>query len=50
LILVPGMGHFTAHWIDEQAQPSGSRLACAYPKVLEYDGTCDPRDASIAAV
>jgi feruloyl esterase len=36
----------TAYWIDEQAQTSGSRLACAYPKVLEYDGTGDARDAS----
>jgi len=36
----------TAHWIDEQMQLDGSRLACAYPNVLEYDGTGDPRDAS----
>ena len=36
----------TTYWLDAQAQPSGSRLACAYPKVLEYDGTGDPRDAS----
>ena len=36
----------STYWLDEQAQPSGSRLACAYPKVLEYDGTGDTRDAS----
>jgi feruloyl esterase len=36
----------TAYWIEEQAQAGGSRLACAYPKVLEYNGTGDPRDAS----
>ena len=36
----------TAYWVDEQLQPNGSRLACAYPNVLEYDGVGDPRDAS----
>jgi len=36
----------TAHWIDEQMQRDGSRLACAYPNVLTYDGVGDPRDAS----
>jgi feruloyl esterase len=36
----------STYWLDEQAQPSGSRLACAYPKVLEYDGIGDTRDAS----
>jgi pimeloyl-ACP methyl ester carboxylesterase len=36
----------TAQWLDAQAQPDGSRLACAWPEVLEYDGTGDPRDAS----
>ncbi|UCF20428.1 MAG: tannase/feruloyl esterase family alpha/beta hydrolase [Gemmatimonadota bacterium] len=36
----------TAYWIDEQMQPDGSRLACAYPNVLEYDGVGDPRDAA----
>jgi feruloyl esterase len=36
----------TAYWIDEQMQPNGSRLACAYPSVLEYDGAGDPRDAA----
>ena len=35
----------TAFWVDEQSQPDGSRPACAYPNVLEYDGTGDPRDA-----
>jgi feruloyl esterase len=36
----------TAYWIDEQMQLDGSRLACAYPNVLEYDGVGDSRDAS----
>ncbi len=36
----------TAYWVDEQMQPNGSRLACAYPNVLEYDGVGDPRDAA----
>jgi feruloyl esterase len=36
----------TAYWVDEQMQPDGSRLACAYPNVLEYDGAGDPRDAA----
>ena len=36
----------TAQWIDAQMQPSGSRLACAYPNVLAYDGTGDPREAA----
>ena len=36
----------TAYWFNEQMQPDGARLACAYPKVLEFDGVGDPRDAS----
>jgi feruloyl esterase len=36
----------TAYWVDEQGQPSGTRLACAYPNVLEYDGIGDPRTAA----
>jgi feruloyl esterase len=36
----------TTYWIDDQMQLDGSRLACAYPKVLTYDGVGDPRDAS----
>jgi len=36
----------TVHWFDEQMQPSGSRLACAYPTVLKYDGSGDPRESS----
>jgi len=35
-----------AYWLNDQMQPDGSRLACAYPAHLEYDGTGDPRDAS----
>ena len=36
----------TAFWINEQFQPDGSRPACAYPAVPEYDGTGDTRDAA----
>jgi len=36
----------TVHWFDEQVQTTGSRLACAYPRVLMYDGVGDPRDAA----
>ena len=36
----------TAYWVDEQMQPSGSRPACAYPSVVQYDGVGDPRDAA----
>jgi feruloyl esterase len=36
----------TAYWVDEQMQRDGSRLVCAYPNVLTYDGVGDPRDAS----
>jgi len=35
-----------AYWVNEQNQPDGSRPACAYPNVLEYDGEGDPRVAS----
>jgi tannase/feruloyl esterase len=35
----------TAYFVDEQMQLSGSRLACAWPSVLRYDGSGDPRDA-----
>ncbi|MGI9329122.1 MAG: tannase/feruloyl esterase family alpha/beta hydrolase [Gammaproteobacteria bacterium] len=35
----------TAYWVDEQMQPAGSRPACAYPDVLQYDGSGDPRAA-----
>ena len=33
------------HWLDERMQPDGSRLACAHPNRLRYDGTGDPREA-----
>jgi hypothetical protein len=36
----------TAYWLDENMQPAGSRLLCAYPQVAEYDGKGDPRDVS----
>ena len=32
------------YWLDENFQPAGSRLLCAYPKVAKYDGKGDPRD------
>jgi feruloyl esterase len=35
-----------AYWLDEKFQPNGSRLLCAYPKVVKYDGKGDPRDES----
>ena len=36
----------TAYWLNEQIQPDGSRLVCAYPKHVKYNGTGDPREAS----
>jgi feruloyl esterase len=36
----------TAYWLDENMQPNGSRPVCAYPKVAQYDGKGDTRDAS----
>ncbi len=36
----------TAYWVDEQFNPTGSRLICAYPQVAEYDGEGDTRDVS----
>ena len=35
-----------AYWLDETAQPSGSRPICSYPNVAQYDGQRDPRDAA----
>ena len=35
-----------AYWLDEQFQPKGSRMLCAYPKIPKYDGNGDIRDAS----
>ena len=34
----------TVHFVNEQHQPDGSRLLCAYPEVAVYDGEGDPRD------
>lgn len=36
----------TAYWLNDKMQPDGSRPACAYPKVVKYSGTGDPREAS----
>jgi pimeloyl-ACP methyl ester carboxylesterase len=36
----------TAYWLNEERQPEGSRLACAYPRILTYDGEGDPRKAT----
>jgi feruloyl esterase len=38
--------HLTAHWLNEQMQPDGSRTVCAYPGYLKYKGSGDTRDAS----
>ncbi len=35
----------TAYWLDEKFRPTGSRRLCAYPKVAQYDGKGDTRDA-----
>jgi feruloyl esterase len=34
----------TVHYIDENFQPQGSRLLCAYPEIAVYDGLGDDRD------
>lgn len=36
----------SAFWLNDQFQSDGSRLVCAYPKVLTYGGSGDPRDAA----
>ncbi len=36
----------TAFWLNDQFQPDGSRPVCAYPKVVTYNGSGDPRDAA----
>lgn len=36
----------TAFWLNDQRQPDGSRPVCAYPKVVTYNGSGNPRDAS----
>jgi hypothetical protein len=36
----------TVYYLDENFQPDGSRLLCAYPEVAKYDGSGDPRDVS----
>jgi feruloyl esterase len=60
LIMVPGMDHCLGgpgpsiidwvdeidRWVETDEEPDGSRPACAYPNVLEYDGEGDPRVAS----
>jgi len=33
----------TAVWLDKTMQPDGGRPVCAYPKVLTYNGSGDPR-------
>ncbi|WP_353475378.1 tannase/feruloyl esterase family alpha/beta hydrolase [Salipiger sp. H15] len=33
-----------ALWLDAQHQPDGGRPVCAYPQVVRYDGSGDPRD------
>ena len=36
----------TTFFIDKQMRPAGSRIACAWPSVVEYDGAGDPKDAA----
>jgi hypothetical protein len=36
----------TAYWLNKEMQPEGSRLACAHPRILTYDGESDPRKAA----
>jgi hypothetical protein len=36
----------TAYWLNEQFQPDGSRLVCAYPSWPQYNGSGETRDAS----
>ena len=36
----------TAFWLNDQMQPEGSRLVCAYPKAVTYNGTGNAKDAS----
>ena len=33
-------------FVDEQMQPAGSRLLCAYPEVAIYDGEGDTRNVN----
>jgi feruloyl esterase len=35
----------TAYWLNQKFQPDGSRPVCAYPKMVRYNGTGDPRNA-----
>lgn len=34
----------TAYWLDEESEPMGSRLLCAYPQIAQYDGQGNPQD------
>ncbi len=43
---VKAPGQITVYFIDENMQPSGSRLLCAYPNIAKYDGKGDTRDVS----
>ena len=36
----------TVFWLNDQGQLDGSRPVCAYPKVLTYGGSGDPRKAA----
>jgi feruloyl esterase len=36
----------TVYFVDEQFQPSGTQLLCAYPEVAVYDGSGDPKNVA----
>jgi feruloyl esterase len=36
----------TAYWLDEKMQPNGSRPVCTYPRIAEYDGKGDTKNAA----
>ena len=36
----------TVYFVDEQFQPSGTQLLCAYPEVAVYDGMGDPKNVA----
>ena len=36
----------TVYFVDEQFQPSGTQLLCAYPEVAVYDGKGDPKNVA----
>ncbi len=41
-----GPEQMTAYWLNNTKQPDGSRLVCAYPKYVKYNGVGNPRDVA----